>query len=114
MNPLLRLKRKRCGCPRKYCRVKLEEHPAREEIVEIAEGEASLGSIARRCEISPEEAEYHCKLLRKAGVLQLSKRGGEHRYHAAPWAQGEKHSPRCGKLQAELLKRVKENGRQQG
>ena len=67
---------KTAGC------LKLVAHPMRLKIIEIlSQGQFSVGNIAERCKLPPNQACEHLRLLKNAGLLD-SKRDGRIVYYS--------------------------------
>ena len=95
--------------------------PTRRAILGVlAEGEVNVGSLAERFPISLNGVSKHVKVLERAGLVERTVRGREHRLRlnaeplreAAVWLEHYRTfwDTRLGALEAFLLKRERERG----
>lgn len=98
--------------------------PTRRAILDIlAEGETNVGNLAERFPISLNGVSKHVKVLERAGLVERSIRGREHRLRlnaeplreAAMWLEHYRAfwGERLEALEAYLLKKERERGSQQ-
>jgi DNA-binding transcriptional ArsR family regulator len=98
--------------------------PTRREILGIlAEGEVNVGSLAERFPISLNGVSKHVKVLERAGLVERTVQGREHRLrlNAEPLLEASKWlehyrtfwEDRLGELEAFLLKKERGGGAEQ-
>jgi DNA-binding transcriptional ArsR family regulator len=98
--------------------------PTRREILGIlAEGEVNVGSLAERFPISLNGVSKHVKVLERAGLVERTVQGREHRlrlkaeplHEASKWLEHYRTfwEDRLGALEAFLLKKERGSGSEQ-